>query len=161
MFSDPTFWVAVAFVMFVAGLVYLKVPGMVTKALDDRADRIRTELEEAQRLREEAQAMLADYQRKQREMENEAKSIIEQAKEEAAALASEAKAKLEASLERQAAIAEQKIAQAEEQALKDVRMSAADLSIRAAEALVAEGLTAQKATALIDESIADLKTKLN
>ena len=78
--NDPLFWVLVAFVAFLALLLYYKVPAIVAKALDDRADAIRKELDEARKLREEAQSLLSDYQRKAREAETEAQSIIEQAK---------------------------------------------------------------------------------
>ena len=80
MFSDPSFWVGVSFVLFVLLIVYFKVPGQMTKALDDRADRIRQELDDAQKLREEAQALLAEYQRKRTEAEKEAEDIVTQAK---------------------------------------------------------------------------------
>ncbi len=81
--ADPVFWVMIAFFVFIGALVYYRVPGMIGKALDARADAIRKELDEARRLRDEAQALLADYQRKSREAENEAKEILEQAKREA------------------------------------------------------------------------------
>ena len=161
MLSDPTFWVAVAFIGFILLMVYVKVPGMITKALDDRADGICKELEEARRLREEAQALLADYQRKQRDAEQEAEKIIVQAKAEAELLAEETRAKLAETLERRTALAEQKITQAETQAMKEVRIQAADAAIRAASDLIATEYTDDKADAMISDSIGELKTKLN
>ena len=134
---------------------------MVAKALDDRADAIKNELEDAQRLREEAQALLAEYQRKQRDAEKEAESIVEQAKAEAESLAEESKAKLAEMLERRTKLAEDKIAQAEVQALKDVRAASADLAVAAAQAIIAEQAKGDVAAGLIDGSIEELKSKLN
>lgn len=161
MFSDPTFWVAVSFLGFICLVLYFKVPGLVAKALDDRADAIRKELDEAQKLREEAQSMLAEYQRKQRDAEKEAEDIVVQAKAEADALAEETKVKLAEMLERRTKLAEDKIAQAEVQALKEVRATAADVAISAARSLIADQLKGDKADALVEKSIADLRTKLN
>jgi len=121
MLSDPVFWVAVAFVFFVALLVYYKVPGLVLGALDERADNIRNELDAAQKLREEAQALLAEYQRKQNDAGKEAEAIIEQARRESELIAAETREKMAETVERQTTMAELKIAQAEAQA---VRMSA-------------------------------------
>lgn len=159
--GTPEFWVAAAFVGFVALVIYMKAPGLVAKVLDDRADAIRTELEEAQRLREEAQAMLADYQRRQRDAEKEAADIVKLAKEEAQSFAAEARAKLEETLARRTRIAEDKIAQAEVQAMKDVRAAAADAAIAAAAALLAEEVKGDKAANLIDDGIKQLGGKLN
>lgn len=159
--ATPEFWVAVAFFGFVALVIYLKAPGMVAKALDERADAIRSELEEAQRLREEAQSMLADYQRRQRDAEKEAAGIVTLAKEEAESFATEARAKLEESLARRTKIAEEKIAQAEIQAMKDVRAAAADAAIAAATALLADEVKGDTAAGLIDDGIKQLGGKLN
>jgi len=160
-FAQPETWVLVSFLLFIALVIYLKVPGMVTKALDDRADQIAKELEEAQKLREEAQALLADYQRRQRDAEQEAEAIVTQAMSEAENFAEEARAKLEESLERRTKLAEDKIDQAEAQALKDVRAAAVDLSIAAAEKLIAQEVGGKKAEALIEQSIKDVQAKLN
>ena len=100
MLSTPDFWVGVSFLLFIGVLIWKKVPSMITKALDDRAERISNELEEAKKLREEAQAMLADYQRKKAEAEKEADNIVAQAKSEAESYAAEAREKLAESLER-------------------------------------------------------------
>ncbi len=161
MFSDPTFWVAVSFFGFIALALYYKAPAMVASALDKRADAIKAELDEAQRLREEAQAMLAEYQRKQRDAEKEAEDILTQAKAEAENLAAETKVKLADMLERRTKLAEDKIGQAEVQAVKDVRAAAADLAIAAAQSLIADQVKGDKAKSIIDQSIDDLKTKLN
>src|ERR1017187_3909816 len=112
---DAEFWVAVAFVVFLGGLVYFGVHEMMVKYIDQRRKRIRAELDEARRLKEEAQALLAQYQRKQREAEQEAAAIIAGARAEAERLTIEAKAKIEDYVGRRTKMAEAKIAQAEAQ----------------------------------------------
>lgn len=161
MLKDPTFWTAVSFFLFVGLVVYFKVPGMVAKALDDRADTIRQELEQARRLREEAQALLAEYQRKQSEAEREALDIVAQAKDEAELLAVDMREKLTELLERRSKSAEEKIALAEVQAIKELRSRAAEIAVLAAEKLIAGELTGAKSAKLIDQSISDLKSRLN
>ena len=127
---NPEFWVMVAFFCFMGLLVYMKVPALLTKGLDDRAEAIRKELDEARRLREEAQQLLADYQKKAREAESEAKAMIDQARIEAEALAQESRRALTESLERRTKQAEDKIARAEAQALGEVRAAAVDVGDR-------------------------------
>jgi len=161
MLESTSFWVAVSFVLFVALIIYYGAPKMIAKALDDRADAIRAELDEARRLREEAQNLLAEYQRKQRDAEDEAKSIVAQAKHEAELLANEARDKLKETLERRTKLAEDKIVQAEAQALKDVRNHAAEVAVAAAGQLIADGLSKDKAAGLIDDSIKGISSKLN
>ena len=158
---SPEFWVAVSFVGFVAVIAYYRVPKTVTDALDKRAEGIRQELEEARRLREEAQAILADYERKQRDAEKEAEEIIELARRESVALAEETRKALEESLERRARLAEQKIARAEEQAVEDVRMMAVDVAIAAARSVIEKKMTPAAAAKLIDQNIRELKGTLN
>ena len=159
--SDPVFWVMIAFFAFMALLIYYKVPGMVGKSLDARADAIRHELDEARRLRDEAQSLLNDYQRKSRQAEEEAKSILEQAKRESEALAAETRKSLTESVERRTRLAEDKIARAEAQALAEVRASAVDSAITAAEKILKSRTTGKTASALIETSIRDLEGKLN
>ena len=161
MLSTPEFWVAVSFFLFVALVIYMGVPGKITAALDARADRISEELAEANRLREEAQALLAEYQQKRKEAEAEAEAIVAQAKAEAEAYATEARTKLKETVERRTHLAEQKIAQAEVQAVKEVQSAASELAITAAADLIAAESKGSKGAKLIDESIAALKTKLN
>ncbi|MEM7426612.1 MAG: F0F1 ATP synthase subunit B [Pseudomonadota bacterium] len=161
LFSDPGFWVGVSFVLFILLIMYFKVPGQMTKALDDRADRIRQELDDAQKLREEAQALLAEYQRKRTEAEKEAEDIVTQAKAEAEAYAEETRRKLAESVERRTALAEQKIAQAEANAMNEVRAAATDLAVAAAERIIAAEVQGKKADDMIDASIAAVKTRLN
>ncbi|MFN0218745.1 MAG: F0F1 ATP synthase subunit B [Hyphomicrobium sp.] len=158
---DPTFWVAVAFLLFLGLLVYYGVPAVVGKSLDARADAIRAELDEAKRLREDAQALLADYQKKAREAELEAQSIIDQAKREAEELAAESRKALAESIERRSKLAEDKIARAEARALSEVRATAASTALAAAEKLISERIGGQAGAALIEQSISDLKGKLN
>ncbi len=161
MLKDPSFWTAIAFVGFVLVLLYVKMPKIIGEQLDKRADAIRTELEEARSLREQAQSVLADYERKQRQAEKEAENIITQAKAEAERLAEETRNKLEVSLERRMKLAEDKIAQAEVQALKEVRIQAAEIAIAAAGTIIANEFPAKDASALVDDNIKDLKNVLN
>jgi F-type H+-transporting ATPase subunit b len=159
--NDPLFWVLVAFLAFVALLLYYRVPVIVGKMLDDRAEGIRKELDEARKLREDAQALLADYQRKAREAETEAQSIIDQAKREAEALAIDARKALAESLTRRSKIAEEKIARAETQALSEVRATAVETALAAAQELLKTRAGGATGDALIKQSITDLRGKLN
>jgi F-type H+-transporting ATPase subunit b len=159
--SSPEFWVAISFVGFVLLILYFKVPGKIVELLDERAEAIRQELDEARRLREEAQAILADYQRKAKGAEQEAEEIIRLAKQEAQALAAETRTKLEESLERRTRLAEEKIARAEEQAMDDVRAAAIEVAIATAEQIIDKKMTPAASAKLVDESIKGLKGKLN
>jgi F-type H+-transporting ATPase subunit b len=159
--NEPETWVAIAFVIFIGILVRLGVPNMLTKALDDRSARIKAELDEALKLRKEAEGVLAEYKRKQSEAEQVAASIIVNARSEAERLAAEAKAKVEDFIARRTKMAETKIAQAEAQALADVRAAAADAAIAAAEKILVETTHGPAAEALVVQGIRDLKAKLN
>lgn len=159
--NNPYFWVLVSFLGFIALLMYYGVPGLIGKALDARANAIKAELDEARRLREEAQALLSDYQSKAKAAEQEAKSIIEQAQREAEALASESQKALAESLERRFKLAEEKIARAEAQAVSEVRAAAVDAAVMAAEKIIAGKVSGNAGAGLIDEAIKDLKGKLN
>jgi F-type H+-transporting ATPase subunit b len=161
MLETPEFWVAVAFVGFVGLLLYYKVPGMIGKALDERAEAIRKELDEARRLREDAQQLLADYQRKARGAEEEAQAIIVQARREAEVLAAETRQSLKETLERRTRLAEEKIARAEAQAVDEVRAKAVDSAVAAAEKVLKERVTPDVGAGLTDQSIHDLKRLLN
>ena len=160
-FHEAESWVLVAFILFVALLVYLKVPAMVGGMLDERAAKIAKELEEARKLREEAQALLDSYKMKRNEAEAEAKAIVAQAKSDAEEYAAEARRKLAETVDRRAKQAEQKIAQAEAAALKDVRNLATDIAVAAATALSANAAKGDRGAALIDASISAVKTRLN
>ena len=159
--AEPEFWVAVGFVIFVGVLVYVGVPKMLINALDDRGKRVQAELDEARRLKEEAQKLLAEYKAKQRQADEEAAAIIEGAKAEAERIAAESKAKMEDFVARRTKIAETKIAQAEAQAVADVRAAAAEAAVSAAEKILAESVKGKVADDLITRGIGELKTKLN
>jgi F-type H+-transporting ATPase subunit b len=161
MLRTAEFWVAVSFVGFLAIMAYYKVPALIAKALDDRATAIRKELDEARRLRDEAQNLLNDYQKKYRNAGLEAETIIEQARNEAEAYAKETRASLAESLERRTRQAEEKIARAEAQAVDEVRAAAVDTALAAAERILREKASGAGGTALIDDSIRGLKGRLN
>ncbi len=158
---DATFWALVGLVLFFALIAYLKVPGMITASLDTRAEQIRSELEQAKRLREDAQQLLAEYQRKRKEAESEAASILATAEKEATQLRAEAKAKTEDYIVRRTALAEQKIRQAETDAINEVRASAVDLAIAAAERLLSDKVDAKASGELFKAAVSDVKTQLN
>jgi F-type H+-transporting ATPase subunit b len=158
---DAEFWVAVAFVVFLGALIYLGVHEMMVKYIDQRRDRIKAELDEALRLKEEAQALLAQYQRKQREAEQEAAGIIAGATAEAGRMMAEAKTKMEEFIARRSKMAENKIAQAEAQALADVRAAAAEAAVSAAEKILTQIVKGEVADRLIVKGVEDVKTKLN
>jgi F-type H+-transporting ATPase subunit b len=158
---EAEFWVAVAFVVFVGILVYFKVHRLLVKSLDDRRERIKAELDESRRLKAEAEALFATYQRKQQEAEQEAQAIVAGAKAEAERLATEAAAKIEEFIARHTKMAESKIAQAEAQALADVRSAAAEAAAAAAETILSHTVKDKVADELIAKGIADFKDKLN
>lgn len=154
--DDPSLWVAVAFFGFVALLLYYRVPGKMGEALDGHAARIRSELEEAKRLREEAMALFGEFKRKQRDAEAEAEEIVTMARREAEHLAAETSRKLNEQLERRTRQAEEKIARAEAQAMNEVRARAAEMSIKAAEVIIRDRLAGNRGDALIEETIANV-----
>ena len=158
---DATFFAFVGLLLFLALVVYLKVPGMMAKSLDARADKIRDELAEAKRLREEAQHVLAEYQRKRKEAEAEAAGIVAAAEREAAMLTAEAKQKTEEFVTRRNALSEQKIKQAETEAINAVRSAAVDLAIAAAEAVLAKKTDAAVQDSLFKGSLGEVKARLN
>jgi F-type H+-transporting ATPase subunit b len=158
---EAEFWVAVAFVIFVGVLGYLQAHKRLVKSIDDRRERIKAELDEARRLKAEAEALLATYRRKQQEAEREAETIVASAKAEAERLAAEAEAKIEEFVARRTKMAESKIAQAEAQALADVRSAAAELAVAAAERILARTVKDKVADDLLAKGIADFRAKLN
>jgi F-type H+-transporting ATPase subunit b len=161
MLMEPETWVALAFVVFVAGLGYLGVHRMIAKSLDERSGRIKAELDEARKLKDEAAALLAQYQRKRQEAEGEAQEIIAGAKAEAERMAAEAKVKIEEFVARRTKMAETKIAQAEAQAAADVRSAAADAAVAAAEKILTQETKGSLAAELISKGIEDIRKKLN
>lgn len=158
---DASFWALVSLILFLALLAYLKVPGMLTKSLDDRADKIRGELDEARRLREEAQQLLAEYQRKRKDAEKEASEVIAAAEHEAAGLVADARQKTDDYVKRRTAMAEQKIALAEAEAINEVRQSAVDIAVSAAQTIIAEKADEKTTGELFKSSVAELKERLN
>lgn len=158
--GEPEFWVAVAFVIVVAGLIRIGTP-MARSALDGRAVKIKNELEEAQRLREDAQRTLAEYQRKQRDALKEAEQIVAQARAEAERAAEQAARDLDAALERRQRLAVEKIALAESKAAAEVRNAAVDVAIAAVRRMLADQLDQRRKSDLIDTAIAELPQRLH
>ena len=158
---NAEFWVAVAFVIFVGFLFYMGLHRTILDALDQRGARIKAELDEALRLKEEAQNLLTQYKRRHAEAEREAEGIIAGARSEAERVAAEAKAKMEDFIARRTKMAETKIAQAEQQALADVRAAAAEAAVAAAERILADTVKGKVADDLIAQGIREVKTKLN
>lgn len=157
LFSDPTFWVAVSFLGFVGLALYLRAPDLVLRKLDENAKMIENELEEAQRLREEAQLLLADYQRKHWDAEQEASAIIAAARADAARYSEEARSALKELLDRRTASAESRILQAEKQAILSIRSTVVDTAVSAAEKMILDKLKEDTHKKVIDSSIADIK----
>ncbi len=158
---EAEFWVGVAFFVFVALLGYVGAHRMILASLDQRRDKIKSELDEARRLREDAEKLLAEYRRRQRDAESEAQTIIRNAQAEAERVAEEAHARLEELIARRTAIAQTKIAQAEAQALADVRAAAADAAVVAAEKILRQTAKGKVADDLIAKGIEDVKAKLH
>ncbi len=159
-FASPELWVAVAFGIFVVA-TWKPLSKAIVGALDTRAERIRKELEQAQRLREEAQGLLAEFQRKQRDALQEADEIIARAKSEAERIQRDARAKLEKELKLRADQAMQRIAQAEQAATQEVRAAAAQIAMLVTRQLLDQKLDSGAHTRLIDQAIRELPTKLN
>ena len=158
---NTNFVVTIAFVSFVAVVLYLGVPKMLAKMLDARADGIRAELEEARSLREEAKALLASYEKKQTEVQAQADRILEAARVEAAAAAEQAKADIVTSVARRLVAAEEQIASAEAAAVKEVRDQAIVVAVGAARDIIASQMTAADGNSLIDDAIAQVSAKLH
>lgn len=159
--GNTDFVVTIGFIVFIGVLLYFKVPMLLLSMLDKRAEGIRSELDEAKALREEAQALLASYERRQREVQEQADRIIAHAKEEAVVAGEQARADLEKSIERRLAAAEDQIASAQAGAVKEVRDRAIAVAIRAARDVVAKQMTAKDATKSIDDAISEVGQKLH
>ena len=159
--KNTNFVVLIAFLLFIAVLLYFKVPGLVGKMLDGRADTIRKELDEAKALRDEAQSLLASYERKQKEVQEQADRIVATAKEEAAAAGAQAKEDIKASVARRLVGAEEQIAAAQADAIKDIRNQAVSVAVGAANDILAKQMDAKGANALIDDAIAEVGAKLH
>jgi F-type H+-transporting ATPase subunit b len=159
--SNTDFIVAIAFFLFIGVLFYFKVPSLLGGLLDKRAEGIKSELDEARALREEAQSLLASYERKQREVQEQANRIVEAAKESATEAAEQAKKDLAASIERRVQAAEGQIASAESAAIKKVRDEAARIAVAAAGEVIAKEMTPAKAGSLVDDAIKVVQAKLH
>jgi len=161
MFSEPETWVAIAFVILMGVFAYVGVHRTVLKALDHRSERIKAELDEARRLKDEAAKLLADYKARRAGAEQEANEIIANAKAEAERIAAEAKVKMEDFVARRTKTAESKIALAEAQAIADVRAAAADAAVQAASNILSKQVKGDLANDLLTKGIAEVRQKLN
>lgn len=159
--KNTDFVVLLAFLLFIGVLVYFKVPSLLSGMLDKRADGIQSELEEARALREEAQTLLASYERKQKEVQDQAARIVTAANAEAQTAAEQARADLAKSLERRIAAAEDQIGSAQAAAVKEVRDQAVVIAVAAARDVIAKQMTAAEGNALIDSAIAEVDAKLH
>src|SRR5246127_3752151 len=161
MFFEPEFWVAVAFVILMVLFGYLGIHRTVLKTLDHRSERIKAELDDARRLKEEAAKLLGEYKARRASAEREAQDIVASAKAEAERIAAEAKAKMEDFVVRRTKTAEGKIALAEAQAIADVRSAAADAAVAAAATILSQSTRGPIAEELLAKGIAEVREKLN
>jgi len=161
MFAEPEFWVAVAFVILMGIFAYIGVHRTILTTLDHRSERIRSELEDAQRLKQDAAKLLAEYKARRATTEREAADIVASAKTEAERIAAEAKAKMEDFVARRTKTAESKIALAEAQALADVRTAAADAAVAAASTILSQTVKGEVAEDLLAKGITEAREKLN
>jgi len=159
--KEPETWVGLGFVIIIGFLLYRRVPAFIGGRLDQRAAAISRELDQAKRLREEAEAVLAEYKRKAANAGQEAESILTEARAEAERFATESRATLTAQIERRAKQAQDKIAQAEAHAMAEIRALAADTAAAAAEKLIAARMDDKRSSALVGESLKNLSSKLN
>ena len=157
---DESFFVALAFAAVIAAFLYLKLPQRLLAALDAKSAEIANELDEARRLREEAEALLADYETRRKSAEQQAEEIVTEARETAQRLAEEARVAMQVQLERRTQQAESKIARAEEQLVGEVRAAITRLAVDAAAHLIKTGMSAQQANTLIEQNISELKDRL-
>lgn len=159
--ANTDFIVVVSFILFVGVLFYFKVPSMLTGLLDKRAEGIQSEIDEARALREEAQTLLASFERKQRDVQEQADRIVVAAKESATEIAAQAKLDLEKSIERRLRAAEDQIASAEASAVGQVRDEAVRIAIGTASEVIARDMKAARADALVNEAISTVAAKLH
>lgn len=159
--DDTSLWVLVAFLIVMGIAVAAGLPRIASSFFADRADTVRRQLDEARSLREEAQRMLAEYQKRQRDAEEEAQGIIEQAKADAKIMAAEARAKLDDQLTRRRQAAEERIARAEAQAINEMRGKAADLAIEAARDIISTRVDDRSQASLIDKAVGDLRSQIS
>jgi F-type H+-transporting ATPase subunit b len=160
-FSNPELWVAIGLILFFGILVWAGVPKLIASQLDLKANTIQAELDEAARLRAEAEALLAQIRAEKAEAEAQAAAMLKAAEDDARRLEAEAKVKLEESMARRQALAERRIEQAEAQATAEVKAAAAELAAKAAEQILTARVAGQKTDPLLDAAIAQLGTRLN
>ncbi|MHB1103524.1 MAG: F0F1 ATP synthase subunit B family protein [Devosia sp.] len=158
--TAASIWATIGLVIFIGIMIYFGVPKLITKLLDDRIKKIEDELARAEALRAEAKALLAEYEAKRENAEKEAEDIVATAREEAFRLTAEAKASLEALVARRTKAVEEKIAQAEMQAVAEVRSRSADIAVEAARVLLQQQM-AEKGDALVEQAIQDVAARLN
>lgn len=156
---DELFFVALAFAVVIAAFLYLRLPGKLVAALDNRADQIRKELEQAKKLREDAEALLAEYEAKRSAAEQQAQQIVSDARANAEALAAEAKQKMEDSLERRTQQAQEKIARAEANMVKEVRLAVTSIAISAAEQVIRDTISDDQKQALVIANLAEIDSQ--
>lgn len=161
MFAEPEFWVAIAFVILMGLFVYMGVHRTILTTLDHRSQRIKSELDDAQRLKQDAAKLLAEYEARRATAEREAEDIIASAKLEAERIASEARSKMEDFVARRTKTAENKIALAEAQAVADVRAAAANAAVAAASTIMSQTVKGQVAEDLLAKGISEAREKLN
>ena len=161
MFQDPTFWVLVAFIAFILTLVYMKVPGMVSKSLDARSAKIRADLDEAEALLKESQDLLASYQRNQQEAENEAEIIRLKARKEADRIIENGRIRLDESLKRREELTLERINQAEATAIEEIRYRIVGIAMNATRNLLSDKLSDARSQSLLNSAIKELPGKLN
>jgi F-type H+-transporting ATPase subunit b len=158
--QDAEFWIGVAFVVFLALMVWLKVPAMAVKMLDAKADKIRAELAEAERLRKEAEGLLAQIRIRHDQAEQQAKDMLANAEVEARQIEADAHARLDDQIKRRGELAQQKIAQAELEAARDVKAAAAELAADVAAAILSHRVQAMGSDPAVDKAVAELPAKM-
>jgi len=159
--SNTDFVVLIAFLLFIGVLVYYKVPGLVGRKLDERAEGIKSDLDEARAIREEAQSLLTSFERKQKDVQAQADRIVSQARDEANEAAKEAKEDIGKSVERRMKAAEDQLASAEARAVRDIRDQAVSVAVAAARDVIAKQMTTEDRNASIDAAIDEVETKLH
>ena len=159
--ENPSAVVAISFILFIALVIYLKAPAKFAASLDERSAKIKAEIDEARKLKEDAQSILAQFQRKQRDAKKEALDMMAQAKEEAEIFAKEMEENFKAVSARQTKAAEEKIAMIEANAVKEIQATAANVAIDAAQAIIGDSMDKKALSKLADQSIDDLEKRLN
>ena len=161
MLLDPTFWVAIAFLLFLGVLIFFKLPKSISDTLDARAVKIKNDLDEAEALLKKAQDLLATYQKKQRDAADETAAIKARAKEEAQRLLVEGESRLASQLQRREILVIERIKQAELKALDDLKTKTADIAMDATKGVLATMISQSKSDEMLDNAISELSKRLN